>query len=39
MPRAFSSGAASIFSNAMYCTFGFFSWRIFVIAAVRVVLP
>ncbi len=39
MPRAFSSGALSIWSKAVKATFGFFSWRTFVIAAVRVVLP
>src|SRR5215210_7926260 len=39
MPRAFSSGALSIWSNAITCTFGFCSARTLVIAAVSVVLP
>src|SRR5437867_12446217 len=38
MPRAFSSGALSIVSNARYCASPFRA-RYFVIAAVRVVLP
>src|SRR5918993_60010 len=39
MPRAFSSGALSIWSNATNCTFGLFFASTFVIAAVNVVLP
>src|SRR5437773_6930738 len=38
MPRAFSSGALSIVSNARYCASPFRA-RYFVIAAVRDVLP
>src|SRR5437763_15276429 len=39
MPRAFSSGALSIWSKAVKDTLGFFSARTLVMAAVRVVLP
>src|SRR6184192_4438446 len=39
MPRAFSSGALSIWSKAVKATLGFFSARALVMAAVRVVLP
>src|SRR3954451_17307666 len=39
MPRAFSSGALSIMSNAVAVTFGFFAASTLVIAAVSVVLP
>src|SRR5437868_10545416 len=39
MPRAFSSGALSIWSKAVKETLGFFSARTLVMAAVRVVLP
>jgi hypothetical protein len=39
MPRAFSSGALSIWSKATNCTFGLFFASTFVIAAVNVVFP
>ena len=39
MPRAFSSGALSIWSKAVKATLGFFSASTLVMAAVRVVLP
>src|SRR5687768_6967355 len=39
MPRAFSSGALSIWSKAVKETLGFWSWRTLVMAAVSVVLP
>ena len=39
MPRCFSSGAVSIWSNAVKDVLGFFSDRTLVIAAVSVVLP
>src|SRR5438270_6221546 len=39
MPRAFSSGALSIWSKAVKDTLGFFSASTLVMAAVRVVLP
>ncbi len=39
MPRCFSSGALSIWSNAVKEVFGLASDRTLVIAAVRVVLP
>src|SRR2546430_10089320 len=39
MPRAFSSGALSIWSKAVKATLGFFSARTLVMAAVSVVLP
>jgi hypothetical protein len=39
MPRAFSSGALSIWSNGVKEVFGLASWRTLVMAAVRVVLP
>src|SRR5437660_12192073 len=39
MPRSFSSGALSIWSNAMYLFDGFAFARTLVMAAVRVVLP
>ena len=38
-PRAFSSGALSISSNAVNVVFGFPSANTFVIAAVNVVFP
>ncbi len=39
MPRCFSSGALSIWSKGVNETFGFFSDRTLVMAAVSVVLP
>src|SRR2546426_11948806 len=39
MPRAFSSGALSIWSKATNCTFGLFFAKTFVMAAVKVVFP
>src|SRR3954466_9881664 len=39
MPRAFSSGALSIWSNGVKEVFGLASWRTLVMAAVSVVLP
>src|SRR5580658_950359 len=39
MPRAFSSGALSIWSNGVKATFGLCSCSTLVIAAVSVVLP
>src|SRR5215213_8978789 len=39
MPRAFSSGALSIWSKAVKETLGFWSCRTLVMAAVSVVLP
>src|SRR5690349_23842585 len=39
MPRAFSSGALSIWSNATNCTFGLCFASTFVMAAVSVVFP
>jgi hypothetical protein len=39
IPRAFSSGALSIWSNGVKEVFGLASWRTLVMAAVRVVLP
>src|SRR5919199_3354600 len=39
MPRAFSSGALSIWSKAVKATFGFWSCRTLVMAAVNVVFP
>src|SRR5665213_2189591 len=39
MPRAFSSGALSIWSKGVNAVVGLWSWRTLVIAAVSVVLP
>src|SRR4051812_29697178 len=39
MPRCFSSGALSIWSNAIAWTLGLAAARVFVMAAVSVVLP